>query len=69
MGLKLGESRGLVVKDEDTQQSGCAFESQRRILVGVSEASYYNGKRNKGSQMGHTKKYFKAQILCFNLIY
>ncbi len=52
----LGESCGLVVKGEDSQLSGCWFESQRRILDGVSEASYYIGKRNKGSQMGHTKK-------------
>ncbi len=51
-----GESRGLVVKGEDSQLSGCGFESRRRILDGVSEASYYIGKRNKGSQMGHTKK-------------
>jgi hypothetical protein len=27
-------------------------------LDGVSKASYYIGKRNKGSQMGHTKKTF-----------
>ncbi len=36
-----GESRGLVVKAEDSQLSGCGFEPQRRILDGVSEASYY----------------------------
>jgi hypothetical protein len=41
---------------EDSQLSGCGFESRRRILDGVSEASYYIGKRNNGSQMGHTKK-------------
>ena len=50
---------GLVVKGEDSQLSGCGFESWRRILDGVSEASYYIGKRNKGSQMGHTKKILK----------
>ncbi len=48
-----------MVKGEDSQLSGCGFESQRRILDGVSEASYYIGKRNKGSQMGHTKKKIK----------
>jgi hypothetical protein len=51
-----GESRGLVVKGEDSHLSGCGFESQRRILDGVSKASYYIEKGNKGSQMGHTKK-------------
>ncbi len=54
-----GESRGLVVKGEDSQLGGCGFEPRRRILDGVSKASFYNGKkRNKGSQMGHTKKIF-----------
>jgi GTPase len=52
-----------VVKDEDSQLSGCGFESRRRILDGVSEASYYIGKRNKGSQMGHTKKNIQKNIL------
>jgi hypothetical protein len=48
-----------VVKGEDSQLSGCGFESRRRILDGVSEASsYYIEKGNKGSQMGHTKKRF-----------
>jgi hypothetical protein len=51
-----GESRGLVVKGKDSQLSGCGFESQCHILDGVSEASYYIEKGNKGSQMGHTKK-------------
>ncbi len=49
-------SCGLVVKGEDSQVSGCGFESRRHIMYGVSEACYYIGKRNKGSQMGHTKK-------------
>ncbi len=58
----LGQSRGLVVKGEDSQLSGCGFESRRRIQDGVSEASYYYiGKRNKGSQMGHTKKLKKKE--------
>ncbi len=52
----LGESRGLVVKGNDSQLSGCGFESRHRILDGVSKASYYFGKRNKGSRIGHTKK-------------
>ncbi len=37
----LGESRGLVVKAEDSQLSGCGFEPLRRILDGVSKVSYY----------------------------
>ncbi len=45
-----------MVKGEDSKLSGCGFESLRRILDSVSKASYYIGKRNKGSQMGHTKK-------------
>jgi hypothetical protein len=44
-----------VVKGEDSQLSGCVFESLHRILYGVSKASYYIEKGNKGSQMGHTK--------------
>jgi hypothetical protein len=35
------KSRGLVVKAEDSQLSGCGFEPRRCILDGVSEASYY----------------------------
>jgi hypothetical protein len=54
--LVYGESRGLVVKGEDSQLSGCGFESWRRILDGVIKASYYIQKRNKGCKMGHTKK-------------
>ena len=37
----LGKSHGLVVKAEDSQLSGCVFEPRRRILDGVSKASYY----------------------------
>jgi hypothetical protein len=37
-----------VVKAEDSQLSGCGFEPRCHILDGVSEARYYNGKRNKG---------------------
>jgi hypothetical protein len=59
--LDLGESRGLVVKGQDSQLSGCGFESRHRILDGVSEPSYYIEKGNKGSQMGHTKKIFKIK--------
>jgi hypothetical protein len=34
----------------------------------VSDASHYkfNEKGNKGSQMGHTKKYFKKKLLISN---
>jgi hypothetical protein len=34
-----------VVKAEDSQLSGCGFEPLRRILDGVSDASYYIGKK------------------------
>ena len=51
----------LVVKAEDSQLSGCGFKPRRRTLDGVSKASYYIGKRNKGSRMGHTKKIFKKK--------
>ena len=30
-----------MVKAEDLQLSGCGFETRRRILDGVSKASYY----------------------------
>jgi hypothetical protein len=43
-----------VIKGEDSQLSGCGFKSRHRILDGVSKASYYIEKGNKGSQMGHT---------------
>ncbi len=52
----MGKSCGLVNKGKDSQLSGCGFESWGRILDGVSKASYYIEKGNKGSQMGHTKK-------------
>ncbi len=53
----VGESRGLVVKGEDSQLSGCRFKSRRRILDGVSEASYYIGKREiKVAKWGTPKK-------------
>jgi hypothetical protein len=40
-----GESRGLVVKGEDSQLSGCGFKPRPRILDCVSETSYYIRKR------------------------
>ncbi len=52
-----------MVKGDDSQLSGCGFESLRRILDDVSEASYYIEKGNKGSQMGHTKKKKKKKKL------
>ncbi len=45
-----------MVKGKDSQLSGCGSESRHRILDGVSEASYYIEKGNKGSLMEHTKK-------------
>jgi hypothetical protein len=48
-----------VVKGEDSQLSGCGFEPRRRILDGVSKASYYIGKREiKVAKWGTPKKYF-----------
>ncbi len=47
--------------------SGCGFESQRRILDGVSEASYYIGKREiKVAKWGMPKK-IKIKIIIINL--
>ena len=58
----IDESRGLVVKAEDSQLSGCGFEPRRRILDGVSEASYYKlqwKKEIKVAKWGTPKKIFK----------
>ncbi len=54
----LVRSRGLVVKADDSQSRGCGFEPRRRILDGMQAklAIALKIKRNKGSQMGHTKK-------------
>ncbi len=58
-----GESHGLVVKGEDSQLGGCGFEPRPRILDGVSEASFYNGKREiKVAKWGTPKKYFKRTV-------
>jgi hypothetical protein len=47
-----------VVKGEDSQLSGCGFEPWCRILDGVSEATYYIGKREiKVAKWGTPKKY------------
>ncbi len=56
--LGQGEKPGLVVRAEDSRPRGRGFES-RRILDGCKRfASYYIKEKlkNKGSQMGHTKK-------------
>ncbi len=50
-----------MVKGEDSQLSGCGFKSRRCILDGVSKASYYIEKGNKGSQMGHQKNIKKKK--------
>ncbi len=50
-----------MVKGEDSQLSGCGFESRRRILDGVIEASYYIEKGNKGSQIGTPKTYLNKK--------
>jgi hypothetical protein len=53
-----------VVKAEDSQLSGCGFKSRRRLLDGVSKASYYIGKRNKGSQMGGKRWDVRLDCVC-----
>ncbi len=54
-------------KAEDSQLSGCGFEPQytvRRILDGVSKASYYIGKKEiKVAKWGTPKKIFKKKTL------
>ncbi len=45
-----------MVKGKDSQLSGCGFESRRRILDGVSEASYYIEKEIKVAKWGTPKK-------------
>ncbi len=62
----IDESRGLVVKAEDSQLSGCGFEPRRRILDGVSEASYYKlqwKKEIKVAKWGTPKKYLKNKSI------
>jgi hypothetical protein len=51
-----------VVKAEDSQLSGCGFKPRRRILDGVSKASYYKLQRKneiKVAKWGTPKKIFK----------
>ncbi len=46
-----------MVKAEDSQLSSCGFEPRRRILDGVSEASYYKWKNEiKVAKWGTPKK-------------
>ncbi len=50
-----------MVRVEDSRPRGRGFKSQHRILDGYKQfASYYIKEKlkNKGSQMGHTKKIF-----------
>jgi hypothetical protein len=57
-----------VVRAEDSRPRGRGFES-RRILDGCKRfASCYIKEKlkNKGSQMGHTKKIFKKKYLSMN---
>ncbi len=65
----LARSRGLVVKADDLQSRGCGFEPRRRILDGMQAklAIALKIKRNKGSQMGHTKKNIKNQYYLLSL--
>ncbi len=47
-----------MVNGADSQLSGCGFQPWRRILDGVSEASYYIGKGEiKVAKWGTPKKY------------
>ncbi len=58
-----GESRGLVVKAEDSQLSGCRFKPRRRVLDGVSKASYYKWKNEvKEAEWGTPKKTKNSKI-------
>jgi hypothetical protein len=53
-----------VVRAEDSGPRGCGFESAV-YWMDVRDASYYiciEKKKNKGSQMGHTKKLFIKNI-------
>ncbi len=52
-----------MVKADDLQSRGCGFEPRRRILDGMQAklAIALKIKRNKGSQMGHTKKILKKK--------
>jgi hypothetical protein len=55
-----------VVKAEDSQLSGCGFEPRRRILDGVSKASYYKlqwKKEIKLAKWGTPKKYLKKILV------
>ncbi len=54
--FKEARSHGLVVKGEDSQLSGCGFESWHCILDGCKRLLQLKINENKGSQMGHTKK-------------
>jgi hypothetical protein len=59
-----GESRGLVVKLEDSQLRGCGFEPRRRILNGVRDAIYYKlqwKKEIKVAKWGTPKKYLRKK--------
>ncbi len=56
----LGESRGLVVKPEDSQLSGCGLEPLHRILDGVAKLTITTEKR-KVVKWGTPKKVFKKQ--------
>ena len=59
----MARSHGLVVKADGSWPRGCEFKPQHRLLDGCKQfASYYIKEKfeNKGSQMGHTKKYLKT---------
>ncbi len=49
-------SHGLVVKANDSSSRGCEFEPRHRILDGWKLLQTNDNNRNKGSQMGHSKK-------------
>jgi hypothetical protein len=57
----MARSHGLVVTAEDSQLSGCGFDSRHRILDGC-ERLQLKKHENKDNQTGHTKKNFKINF-------
>jgi hypothetical protein len=55
-----------VGKAEDSHLSGCGFKPGRRIVDGVSKASYYIGKRNKAISFKFFFKFFFTGLVSEN---
>jgi hypothetical protein len=60
----MARNHDLVVKAGDSQLSGCGLESWQFILDGCKQCLLLQLKnnKNKGSQMGHTKKIYKMYL-------